>query len=239
MSRSPDGRGGLGDSCEGAEGPDDSLCAGNLGCSPLTDETSGAVCGGVGAECLYTGSYVPGDVPNHQACLSGEYLFISRPSCFLTAAPKDAGSPSSALAPPPFPPPLPRFFFPSRVSTQVSRALTDCPCLLIGHCDSTSLTCARAPRTKINLSPAAQKKELAKQKKKKNKGQSQRLQQQLQRDYRQKQLQLEQQRLIAALHPPYAPEDDDEIIGERSLVDDEAYRACTLLSRSSPAPRDR
>lgn len=69
----PAARGGLGDSCEGAEGLDDSLCAGNLGCSPLNGGTGGGVCGGIGAECLYSGNYVAGDSPNHQACVSGEY----------------------------------------------------------------------------------------------------------------------------------------------------------------------
>ncbi|ORY89660.1 hypothetical protein BCR35DRAFT_300067 [Leucosporidium creatinivorum] len=162
--------GGLGDSCEGAEGADDSLCAGNLGCSPL-EGTGGAVCGGLGAECLYTGSYVPGDVPNHQACLSG-------------------------------------------------------------HCDASTLTCARAPaRPKVNLSPGALKKELLKQKKKK-KAQSQRLkqQQQQQLENRQKQLQLEQQRLVAALHPPYAAEEDEEVTDERSEVDDEIQDVHHVLS---------
>ncbi|KAK4054077.1 hypothetical protein OIV83_001102 [Microbotryomycetes sp. JL201] len=61
--------GGLGDPCEGVEGADDSLCLGNLGCS--LSKYGSPVCGGLGAECLYTGDYVPGDTPNNAACVSG------------------------------------------------------------------------------------------------------------------------------------------------------------------------
>lgn len=75
FQRTTNHSGGLGDICEGPEGPDDSLCAGNLGCSPgARSGRKSAVCGGTGSECLYTGSYVPGSVPNHLACLSGKSL---------------------------------------------------------------------------------------------------------------------------------------------------------------------
>ncbi|BGP41045.1 hypothetical protein JCM10449v2_005014 [Rhodotorula kratochvilovae] len=61
--------GGLGDSCEGPDGPDDSLCAGNLGCQ--MDAPAGkATCGGTGADCSFFGSYQAGSKPNHGACLS-------------------------------------------------------------------------------------------------------------------------------------------------------------------------
>ncbi|GJN91400.1 hypothetical protein Rhopal_004421-T1 [Rhodotorula paludigena] len=61
--------GGLGDSCEGPDGPDDSLCAGNLGCQ--VDAVKGkAVCGGLGADCSFSGSYQPAASPNNGACLT-------------------------------------------------------------------------------------------------------------------------------------------------------------------------
>ncbi|SGY14282.1 BQ5605_C010g06127 [Microbotryum silenes-dioicae] len=62
--------GGLGDACEGSEGPDDAMCAGNLGCSGQAGDGR-AVCGGIGAECLYSGQYSPEDTPNNAACVSG------------------------------------------------------------------------------------------------------------------------------------------------------------------------
>ncbi|CDR41501.1 RHTO0S06e02410g1_1 [Rhodotorula toruloides] len=62
--------GGLGDSCEGPGGPDDSLCAGNLGCQ-VEGAVGKAVCGGQGADCSFHGSYKPSTKPNHHACLSG------------------------------------------------------------------------------------------------------------------------------------------------------------------------
>ncbi|GAA5935469.1 uncharacterized protein JCM15063_001046 [Sporobolomyces koalae] len=65
--------GGLGDLCEGPDGPDDTLCAGNLGCQ-RTSQGEGivgkAVCGGSGADCSYEGAYQIGTKPNHSACLS-------------------------------------------------------------------------------------------------------------------------------------------------------------------------
>ncbi|GAA5957352.1 hypothetical protein JCM10213_003709 [Rhodosporidiobolus nylandii] len=64
--------GGLGDLCEGPDGPDDSLCQGNLGCQRRTDGVLGkAVCGGSGADCSFSGAYEPGSKPNHLACQSG------------------------------------------------------------------------------------------------------------------------------------------------------------------------
>ncbi|GAA5913333.1 hypothetical protein JCM8208_005212 [Rhodotorula glutinis] len=62
--------GGLGDPCDGPDGPDDSLCGGNLGCQP--DALQGrATCGGEGADCSFFGSYQSGSKPNHGACSSG------------------------------------------------------------------------------------------------------------------------------------------------------------------------
>ncbi|GAA6005931.1 hypothetical protein JCM10207_007279 [Rhodosporidiobolus poonsookiae] len=64
--------GGLGELCEGPEGPDDSLCQGNLSCQRRTDGVAGrAVCGGSGADCSFDGAYEPGLLPNNQACVSG------------------------------------------------------------------------------------------------------------------------------------------------------------------------
>ncbi|GAA6058933.1 hypothetical protein JCM10212_002885 [Sporobolomyces blumeae] len=65
--------GGLGDLCEGPEGPDDTLCAGNLGCQRTrTGEgiVGKAVCGGSGADCSFEGAYQIGTKPNHSACIS-------------------------------------------------------------------------------------------------------------------------------------------------------------------------
>ncbi|GAA5861261.1 hypothetical protein JCM1840_003133 [Sporobolomyces johnsonii] len=61
----------LGDSCEGPEGNDDSLCAGNLGCQPPEEGIPGqAVCGGAGADCSFEGIYQATSKPNHDACVS-------------------------------------------------------------------------------------------------------------------------------------------------------------------------
>ncbi|GAA5909290.1 uncharacterized protein JCM6883_005831 [Sporobolomyces salmoneus] len=64
--------GGLGDLCEGPDGPDDTLCAGNLGCQRTTSEgiVGKAVCGGSGADCSFEGAYQIGTRPNHSACIS-------------------------------------------------------------------------------------------------------------------------------------------------------------------------
>ncbi|GAA5976930.1 hypothetical protein JCM5350_007498 [Sporobolomyces pararoseus] len=65
--------GGLGDLCEGPEGPDDTLCAGNLGCQRTTSGegiVGKAVCGGSGADCSFEGAYQIGTRPNHSACIS-------------------------------------------------------------------------------------------------------------------------------------------------------------------------
>ncbi|GAA5876645.1 hypothetical protein JCM16303_003612 [Sporobolomyces ruberrimus] len=65
--------GGLGELCEGPDGPDDTLCAGNLGCQrTMSGEgiVGKAVCGGSGADCSYEGAYQIGTRPNHSACLS-------------------------------------------------------------------------------------------------------------------------------------------------------------------------
>ncbi|GAA5823929.1 hypothetical protein JCM5353_007340 [Sporobolomyces roseus] len=65
--------GGLGDLCEGIDGPDDTLCAGNLGCQRTTSGegiVGKAVCGGSGADCSFEGVYQIGTKPNHSACLS-------------------------------------------------------------------------------------------------------------------------------------------------------------------------
>ncbi|GAA6012877.1 hypothetical protein JCM11491_006209 [Sporobolomyces phaffii] len=65
--------GGLGDLCEGPDGPDDTLCAGNLGCQRTTSGQGiigKAVCGGSGADCSFEGAYQIGTKPNHSACLS-------------------------------------------------------------------------------------------------------------------------------------------------------------------------
>ncbi|GAA5988110.1 hypothetical protein JCM10908_002066 [Rhodotorula pacifica] len=62
--------GGLGDPCEGPEGPDDSLCAGNLGCQ-VDDAVDGPPrCGGPSADCSFSGNYEASSRPNHQACMS-------------------------------------------------------------------------------------------------------------------------------------------------------------------------
>ncbi|KAK4054296.1 hypothetical protein OIO90_003529 [Microbotryomycetes sp. JL221] len=64
-------RGGLGDRCQSEEGvPDDSMCLGNLACS--SNKLGTPVCGGAGAECMYTAEFVPGATPNHAACISGK-----------------------------------------------------------------------------------------------------------------------------------------------------------------------
>ncbi|GAA5829152.1 hypothetical protein JCM3766R1_000996 [Sporobolomyces carnicolor] len=64
--------GGLGELCEGPDGPDDTLCAGNLGCQRTTSEgiVGKAVCGGSGADCSFEGAYQIGTRPNHSACIS-------------------------------------------------------------------------------------------------------------------------------------------------------------------------
>lgn len=65
--------GGLGDLCEGPDGPDDTLCAGNLGCQRTTSGEGiigKAVCGGSGADCSFEGAYQLGTRPNHSACIS-------------------------------------------------------------------------------------------------------------------------------------------------------------------------
>ncbi|SCV69708.1 BQ2448_1102 [Microbotryum intermedium] len=72
--------GGLGDACEGPEGPDDAMCAGNLGCSGQAGDGR-AVCGGIGAECLYSGRYSPEDTPNNAACVSAEILVAMTGYC--------------------------------------------------------------------------------------------------------------------------------------------------------------
>ncbi|GAA5943474.1 hypothetical protein JCM1841_003057 [Sporobolomyces salmonicolor] len=65
--------GGLGDSCEGPDGIDDSLCAGNLGCQPPEQGIPGqAVCGGAGADCSFEGIYQATSKPNHDACVSNQ-----------------------------------------------------------------------------------------------------------------------------------------------------------------------
>lgn len=65
-------RGGLGESCLGIDGPDDSLCLGNLGCSRSGNPT----CGGLSAECGASGLYSYDDLPNHSACSSGMSLIF-------------------------------------------------------------------------------------------------------------------------------------------------------------------
>lgn len=75
--------GGLGDSCEGPGGPDDSLCAGNLGCQAV-GAAGKAVCGGEGADCSFYGSYKPSTKPNHHACLSGAFKRAVASVCRLT-----------------------------------------------------------------------------------------------------------------------------------------------------------
>ncbi|GAA5859840.1 hypothetical protein JCM8547_004351 [Rhodosporidiobolus lusitaniae] len=88
--------GGLGDLCEGPDGPDDSLCMGNLGCQSSRDGVLGkAVCGGSGADCSYGGAYEPGTVPNHLACVSG-YCNPSTLTC-STKTPPSAGRPQAAF----------------------------------------------------------------------------------------------------------------------------------------------
>ncbi|GAA6052079.1 hypothetical protein JCM3770_006620 [Rhodotorula araucariae] len=77
--------GGLGDSCDGPDGPDDSLCAGNLGCQ--IDAAPGkATCGGVGAECSFFGAYQASSKPNNGACLSG-YCDPTSLACMAKPAP--------------------------------------------------------------------------------------------------------------------------------------------------------
>ncbi|GAA5890671.1 hypothetical protein JCM6882_000619 [Rhodosporidiobolus microsporus] len=79
--------GGLGDLCEGPNGPDDSLCMGNLGCQRRTDGVLGkARCGGSGADCSYNGAYEQGTRPNHQACMSG-HCSTSTLTCSTKNAP--------------------------------------------------------------------------------------------------------------------------------------------------------
>lgn len=98
-------RGGLGDPCEGSDGPDDSLCAGNLGCQ--VDVTGGGdaggeaaryVCGGAGADCSFSGNYESSSRPNHLACVSGAFASLLPPcSHHLTSPNPIAGwcNPSS------------------------------------------------------------------------------------------------------------------------------------------------
>ena len=76
LTRSPPRSGGLGDPCDGPDGPDDSFCGGNLGCQP--DVLHGrATCGGEGADCSFFGSYQSGSKPNHAACSSGASVALS------------------------------------------------------------------------------------------------------------------------------------------------------------------
>ncbi|GAA5971091.1 hypothetical protein JCM8115_003059, partial [Rhodotorula mucilaginosa] len=77
--------GGLGDPCEGPEGPDDSLCAGNLGCQ-LDDIVDGPPrCGGPSADCSFSGNYESSSRPNHQACMSN-YCSPNTLSCGVRPA---------------------------------------------------------------------------------------------------------------------------------------------------------
>ncbi|GAA6017102.1 hypothetical protein JCM8202_005906 [Rhodotorula sphaerocarpa] len=74
--------GGLGESCEGSEGPDDSLCAGNLGCQVDAANGGAAVCGGPGADCSFSANYESSSRPNHLACVSG-YCHPATLSCAI------------------------------------------------------------------------------------------------------------------------------------------------------------
>ncbi|GAA5906017.1 hypothetical protein JCM5296_005683 [Sporobolomyces johnsonii] len=97
----------LGDSCEGPEGIDDSLCAGNVGCQPPEEGIPGqAVCGGAGAVCSFEGIYQATSKPNHDACVSKQ----CDPSTLTCTAPpspllsRDAQKPLSRGGAPSAPP---------------------------------------------------------------------------------------------------------------------------------------
>ncbi|GAA6043752.1 hypothetical protein JCM8097_006653 [Rhodosporidiobolus ruineniae] len=88
--------GGLGDLCEGPDGPEDALCMGNLQCQKREDGVLGkARCGGSGAACSFQGAYEPSSRPNHQACMSG-YCSPSSLTC-VSRPPTIPGRPQGAF----------------------------------------------------------------------------------------------------------------------------------------------